>query len=53
MKRYGDDAALAAARRPDKLLAAGGPEDCTVWKRILEAVAELTRTERAKGERMN
>ena len=53
MKRYGDDAALAAARRADKLLAAGDLEGCTVCKRILEAVAELTRAEPVKGERMN
>ena len=53
VKRHGSDAALAAARRADELLAAGGPEGCAVWKRILAVVAELTRRTRAEGERVN
>jgi hypothetical protein len=53
LKRHGPDAALAAARRADELLAAGDPEGCAVWKRILEAVGELTRTKPTKGERVN
>jgi hypothetical protein len=51
--RHGADAALAAARRADELLAAGDPEGCAIWKRILEAVAELTRTKPVEGERVN
>jgi len=33
------------------LLADGEAEGCAVWKRILEAAAELTRTKPAEGER--
>ena len=53
IKRHGDDAAIVAGRRADELLAAGDPEGCTVWKRILEAVTELARTTPADGERVN
>ena len=35
------------------MLAAGDPEGCAVWKRMLEAVAELSRTKPVKGERVN
>jgi hypothetical protein len=35
------------------LLAAGDTDGCAVWKRILEAVAELLRTKPAEGERVN
>jgi triphosphoribosyl-dephospho-CoA synthetase len=49
VKRHGADAALTAARRADEMLAAGGVESCAIWKRILEAVAELTRTAPAPG----
>jgi hypothetical protein len=47
------DAAPAAARRAEELLAAGDVEGYAVWKRILSAVAELTRTTPAEGERVN
>jgi hypothetical protein len=53
VKRHGDDAALVAARRADELLAATDFEGCRIWNRILEAVAELTRTTPAEGERVN
>ena len=53
VKRHGADAALTAARRADELLAAGDDEGCAIWKRILEAVSELTRTTPAEGERVN
>jgi triphosphoribosyl-dephospho-CoA synthetase len=53
VKRHGHEVALVAARCADELLAAGNAESCAVWKRILEAVAELTRTTPAKGERVN
>jgi hypothetical protein len=52
VKRHGADAALMAGRRADELLA-GDVEGCTVWKRILVAVAELSRTKPAEGERVN
>jgi hypothetical protein len=48
-----DDAALVAARRADELLAATDFGGCEIWKRILEAVGELTRTMPVDGERVN
>jgi hypothetical protein len=53
LKRYGTDAAIQAAQRADTLLAESDSEGCAIWKRILAAVAELTRTKPAKGERVN
>ena len=53
VRRHRSDAALAAARRADELWAAGDSEGCAIWKRILEAVAELTRTTPTEGERVN
>jgi hypothetical protein len=53
VKRHGAGAAIGAGRHADELLAAGDPEGWAVWKRILAAVAELTRTTPAKGERVN
>ena len=41
LKRHGADAATVAV------------EGCAVWKRILAAVDELTRTKPAEGERVN
>lgn len=53
VKRHGADAAVVAAQRADGLLAAGDPDGCAIWKRILAAVAELARTVPAEGERVN
>jgi hypothetical protein len=53
VERHGPDVAIGAARRADKLLAGGNTEGYAVWKRILAAVAEITRTTPAKGERIN
>jgi hypothetical protein len=50
--RHGSDAALAAARRSNELLGAGDAEGCAVWKRIIEAVAKLLRTEPTEGEQV-
>jgi hypothetical protein len=52
-KHYGTNAALAAAQRAEELLAVGDVNGFMVWKRILEAAAELTRTKPAEGERVN
>ena len=49
IKRHGADAAIDAARRADELLAAGDLEGCALWKRILAAVLELTRTTPAQA----
>jgi hypothetical protein len=53
IKRHGPAAALVAAQRADELLATGDLEGCAIWKRILAAVAALTRTTPADGERVN
>ena len=53
VKRHGAGAAVVAGQRADELLAAGDVEGCAVWKRILTAVDELTRTKPAEGERVN
>jgi hypothetical protein len=48
-----EDATLEAARRIDEVLEDGDTDGCAIWKRILAAVAELTRTAPAEGERVN
>ena len=53
IKRHGADAAIEAVRPADELLAEGDHDGCAIWKRILAAVAELTRTAPAEGERVN
>jgi hypothetical protein len=52
-KHYGASAVRAAAQRAEELLAAGDVNAFTVWKRIFEATAELTRTTPGEGERVN
>ena len=53
MNRHGSDAAVVAAQRADELLVAGDMDGYAIWKRILAAVAELTRTAPSEGERVN
>jgi hypothetical protein len=53
LKRYGADARIEAGRRADELFEANDHDGYAIWKRILEAVGELSRTKRAKGERVN
>jgi hypothetical protein len=53
LKRHGADSEVAAAMRAEELLARGDFEGCAVWKRILAAVRELSRTAPAEGERVN
>ena len=53
LKRYGSEAAIEAAQRADELFADGDSEGYAIWKRILDAVAELTRTTLTEGERVN
>ena len=53
VERHGPDVAIGAACRADELLAGGNTEGYAVWKRILAAVAEITRTTAAKGEQVN
>ena len=52
MQRHGHQAALVAARQVDASLASEDAEECAAWKRILEAVAELSRNPN-EGERLN
>jgi hypothetical protein len=54
VKEYGaEQAPLMAAKRTDALLDLGDVEGQRVWKAVLRAVQELTRTECAPGERVN
>jgi hypothetical protein len=41
----GDEAAVIAAHHADALWWLGDEEGCSVWKRILSAISELTSTE--------
>ena len=52
-RTYGTDASLAAAQVAEELLAAGDIKGFTVWKRILESAAELTRSKPTMGEWIN
>ena len=42
---YGDDATIHAAMRADELLAQGDIDGAGTWRRVLDAVKELERTE--------
>jgi hypothetical protein len=53
MKRHGVDAAIEAARRADELFEANDRDGYAIWRRILAAVDELSRTKPARGERVN
>ncbi len=50
--QHGDDAAIRAAQRADELLDGGDMDGATVWRRISEAIDELTRGRR-EGEPLN
>jgi hypothetical protein len=50
--QHGEDAAIRAAQRADVLLDEGDLDGAIVWRRILEAIGELTRTRR-DGESLN
>ena len=53
VKRHGEDSALVAAQRADKMLAEGDAVGQAVWKRILCAVKELRRLRPIDDERVN
>jgi hypothetical protein len=54
VREYGaDQAPLIAAKRADALLELGDVDGQRVWKAVLLAVQELTRTHRKTGERVN
>jgi hypothetical protein len=48
--RFGDEAAIEAARRADKFLAAGSIDGKAIWERIEAAIVELQRRERGDSE---
>jgi triphosphoribosyl-dephospho-CoA synthetase len=50
IKRYGEDAALEAAKRADELLKAGDLDGGVVWQKIVHAIDELQRNVREPGE---
>jgi len=50
--KHGNDAAIRAAQRADGLLNGGDMEGSAVWRRISEAIVELTRGRR-EGEAVN
>jgi hypothetical protein len=50
-KQFGEDAAIMAAMRADKLLEEGDDEGFAVMKRVVAAINELDRTKPVDGER--
>jgi hypothetical protein len=50
VKRYGDDAMLAAAARADQLLEDGDTVGAETWHRILNAIERLQAKAPADGE---
>jgi hypothetical protein len=50
--KHGNDAAIHAAQRCDELADLGDLDGVAVWRRILEAIDELTRGRR-EGEAVN
>jgi hypothetical protein len=50
--QHGNDASTRAAQRADELLEEGDIDGAVVWRRILEAIEELTRGRR-EGEALN
>ncbi len=52
-KTRGRVAAIEAAMRADEMLEKGDLRGYAVWRRILKAVEELQRTERAAGGRLH
>ena len=50
--QHGADAAIRAAQRADELQDEGDVDGAVVWRRILEAIDELTRSRR-EGESLN
>lgn len=50
VERHGPDAGRNCARQAERLLEAGDPEGFFAWERVTDAVAEIQRVERARGE---
>ncbi len=50
IKQHGEDAPVHAAMRADAMLEAGDLAGAATWRRILRAVEEIQRTDRASGD---
>jgi hypothetical protein len=44
LKRYGDEADIESAIRAEELAEAGDHNDAAVWRRVIDAVAQLENT---------
>jgi hypothetical protein len=53
MKQHGTDAAVHAAMKADKFLAAGNLDGAATWRRIVRAIRELASTEPPAGKTRN
>ncbi len=51
--KYGEDAELRAAQRAHQLSDRGDLDGQRIWLRIVEAVRQLTETERPKNARLH
>ncbi len=50
IREHGNEANLVAAQRADSFLEAGDIDGSAVWKRVLNAIKEIQRTELQEGE---
>ncbi len=50
IREHGKDASIEAAQCADAMLEKGDMEGTAVWKRVLNAVEEIQRTELVPGE---
>ena len=53
LKQHAGDAAVVAAQRADEMLAKGDVEGQLVWKRIVDAINELQRTQPGSNDHLN
>ena len=53
IKQHGDEAAIHAAMRADKMLDAGDLDGAAMWRRIIRAIEELQRKEPRQDEAVN
>ncbi len=53
VKQHGQDAPIHAAMGADAMLGKDDLDGYSVWRRVLEAVQELSKAEPIKGERIN
>lgn len=53
IKQHGEDAAIHAAMKADKFLAAGDLDGAATWQRIVRAIGELASIEPPAGKMRN